>query len=63
MSKRKGLKAQQKRPQMSGGGDQISAKTLEKVNVIRNSAWRHAREESSSSEGEEEEEKRQGITF
>lgn len=62
MSKRKGWKAEQRRPEASGYGTRISAKTLEKVNVIKNSAWRHAGEDGSSSEGEEEEEqKRQGT--
>ena len=62
MSKRRGWKAEQRRPESSGHGTRLSAKTLEKVNVIKNSAWRHAREDSSSSEGEEEE-KRQSTTI
>lgn len=62
MSKRKGWKADQRRAEASGHGAQVSAKTLEKVNLIKNSAWRHARECGSSSEEEEEEEaKRQGT--
>ena len=61
MSKRKGWKAEQRRHQVSGQGTQISAKILEKVSVIRESAWRRAGEDSSSSEeGEEKEEKRHG---
>ena len=40
---------------------QASEATLEKVNVIRSSVWRHATD-GSSSEDEEEEEKRHGET-